>query len=71
MDLSYLKKLVRIVENSSVDEIEVEEEYIRLLYTSGLYISKTVKWIIFFSETAVILMRTIYMTVWLEVTIVE
>src|SRR5260370_24824432 len=26
MDMAYLKKLVRIVENSKVDEIEVEEE---------------------------------------------
>ena len=30
MDLSYLKKLVRIVEHSGVDEIEVEEEGLRV-----------------------------------------
>jgi acetyl-CoA carboxylase biotin carboxyl carrier protein len=30
MDLSYLKKLIRIVEHSSVDEIEVEEEGLRV-----------------------------------------
>ncbi len=30
MDLTYLKKLIRIVENSSVDEIEVEEEGLRV-----------------------------------------
>ena len=30
MDLSYLKKVVRIVESSSVDEIEVEEEGLRI-----------------------------------------
>jgi acetyl-CoA carboxylase biotin carboxyl carrier protein len=30
MDLTYLKKLVRIVENSGVDEIEVEEEGLRV-----------------------------------------
>lgn len=30
MDLAYLKKLVRIVEHSSVDEIEVEEEGLRV-----------------------------------------
>ena len=30
MDLAYLKKLVRIVENSKVDEIEVEEEGLRI-----------------------------------------
>src|ERR1700741_3615752 len=30
MDLTYLKKLVRIVENSGVDEIEVEEEGLRI-----------------------------------------
>lgn len=30
MDLVYLKKLIRIVENSSVDEIEVEEEGLRV-----------------------------------------
>ena len=30
MDLTYLKKLVRIVEHSSVDEIEVEEEGLRV-----------------------------------------
>ena len=30
MDLAYLKKLVRIVENSHVDEIEVEEEGLRV-----------------------------------------
>lgn len=30
MDLAYLKKLIRIVENSSVDEIEVEEEGLRV-----------------------------------------
>ncbi len=30
MDLTYLKKLVRIVENSNVDEIEVEEEGLRV-----------------------------------------
>ncbi len=30
MDLAYLKKIVRIVENSAVDEIEVEEEGLRI-----------------------------------------
>ncbi|HUN65655.1 MAG TPA: acetyl-CoA carboxylase biotin carboxyl carrier protein [Bacteroidota bacterium] len=30
MDLSYLKKLVRIVEQSKVDEIEIEEEGLRV-----------------------------------------
>ena len=30
MDLAYLKKLVRIVEHSGVDEIEVEEEGLRV-----------------------------------------
>jgi len=30
MDLAYLKKLVRIVEHSGVDEIEVEEEGLRI-----------------------------------------
>jgi len=30
MDISYLKKLVRIVEQSGVDEIEVEEEGLRI-----------------------------------------
>jgi acetyl-CoA carboxylase biotin carboxyl carrier protein len=30
MDLAYLRKLVRIVENSAVDEIEVEEEGLRV-----------------------------------------
>src|SRR5262249_55870695 len=30
MDLAYLKKLVRIVEHSGVDEIEVEEESLRM-----------------------------------------
>ena len=30
MDLTYLKKLIRIVEHSSVDEIEVEEEGLRV-----------------------------------------
>ena len=30
MDLAYLKKLVRIVEQSGVDEIEVEEEGLRI-----------------------------------------
>lgn len=30
MDLAYLKKLVRIVENSGVDEIEVEENGLRV-----------------------------------------
>jgi acetyl-CoA carboxylase biotin carboxyl carrier protein len=30
MDLAYLKKLVRIVEKSGVDEIEVEEEGLRI-----------------------------------------
>src|SRR5260221_9157686 len=30
MDLTILKKLVRIVENSKVDEIEVEEEGLRI-----------------------------------------
>jgi len=30
MDLSYLKKLVRILEHSGVDEIEVEEEGLRI-----------------------------------------
>ncbi len=30
MDLAYLKKIVRIVENSEVDEIEIEEEGLRV-----------------------------------------
>ena len=30
MDMAYLKKLVRIVENSKIDEIEVEEEGLRI-----------------------------------------
>jgi acetyl-CoA carboxylase biotin carboxyl carrier protein len=30
MELAYLKKLVRILENSAVDEIEVEEEGLRI-----------------------------------------
>ena len=30
MELAYLKKLVRILENSTVDEIEVEEEGLRI-----------------------------------------
>ena len=30
MDLSYLKKLVRILEHSGVDEIEIEEEGLRI-----------------------------------------
>jgi len=30
MDLAYLKKLVRILEHSSVDEIEIEEEGLRI-----------------------------------------
>ena len=30
MDLTYLKKIIRIVENSGVDEIEVEEEGLRV-----------------------------------------
>lgn len=30
MDLAYLKKIVRIVEHSAVDEIEVEEEGLRI-----------------------------------------
>src|SRR5208283_4448414 len=30
MDLTYLKKLIRIVKNSGVDEIEVEEEGLRV-----------------------------------------
>jgi acetyl-CoA carboxylase biotin carboxyl carrier protein len=30
MDLAYLKKLVRIVEHSGVDEIEIEEEGLRI-----------------------------------------
>lgn len=35
MDLSYLRKLVRIVEQSGVDEIEIEEEGLRVRVARG------------------------------------
>ncbi len=35
MDLSYLKKIVRIIEQSGVDEIEIEEEGLRVRVARG------------------------------------
>ncbi len=37
MDLSYLKKIVRIVEQSGVDEIEIEEEGLRVRIARNLH----------------------------------
>jgi acetyl-CoA carboxylase biotin carboxyl carrier protein len=37
MDLAYLKKLVRIVEHSGVDEIEVEEEGLRVRIARNIH----------------------------------
>ncbi|HUL42966.1 MAG TPA: acetyl-CoA carboxylase biotin carboxyl carrier protein [Bacteroidota bacterium] len=37
MDLAYLKKLVHIVERSSIDEIEVEEEGLRVRVARNLH----------------------------------
>ena len=41
MDLAYLKKIVRIVEQSGVDEIEIEEEGLRVRIARNIHTNNT------------------------------